>query len=70
MTISGTITGSTATFTMTMPIGSMMTGITCMATATGTFDMDAMYAQLHGSYTGVNSCLGAFTGGQLSMMHR
>lgn len=68
MTVSGTISGRTGTFTMTMPSGSMMTG-GCTATATGTFDMDDMMAQLHGTYAGTNSCSGPFSNGSVNM-HR
>ncbi len=47
----------------------MMSG-TCNATATGTFDMDDMMTQLHGTYTGMNSCTGPFDHGQMDMTHR
>lgn len=66
MTISGTMAGPTGTFTMTLPVGPMMAGA-CGATATGTFDMDDMMTQLHGTYAGTNSCTGPFDHGQLSM---
>lgn len=69
MTVSGTINGTTATFTMTMPGGSMMTG-TCNAVANGTFDMDSLMTQMHGTYSGSNSCMGAFDHGQMSMTRR
>lgn len=68
MTVAGTMTGQAGTFTMTMPGGTMMMG-TCMATATGTFDMDDMMTTLHATYAGTNTCTGPFTGGQMSM-HR
>ena len=71
MAVSGTINGSTATFTMTMPSGSMMAGsVTCTATATGTFDFDALMTQMHGSYGGTNSCSGPFNQGQMTMTRR
>ena len=69
MKVSGTISGKTATFTMTMPSGSMMTG-TCTATAAGTFDMDDLMDQMHGSYSGSNTCTGPFGQGQMSMTKR
>ena len=69
MTVSGMMTGRTGSFTMTMSGGSMMSG-TCSATATGTFDMDDMMTELHGTYSGTNSCSGPFDHGQLSMSHR
>ncbi len=66
MTVSGTIAGTTANFTMTIPVGSMMSGA-CTATATGTFDMDDLMTQMHGVYTGSNTCTGPFDHGQLSL---
>ncbi|MGE5246498.1 MAG: hypothetical protein ACM3SQ_19910 [Betaproteobacteria bacterium] len=69
MTVSGTINGTTATFTMTMPDGSMMSGV-CSAVATGTFDFDDLMDQMHGSYSGSNTCTGSFGQGQVSMMRR
>ena len=66
MTVSGTINGRTATFTMTMPGGSMMTA-TCSAVANGTFDLDDLMTQMHGTYSGSNSCTGPFNQGQMSM---
>ena len=70
MTVSGTMNGHSGTFTMTAPSGSMMTSNTCTATATGTFDMDDMMTQFHGTYSGMNNCMGAFDHGQMSMTHR
>lgn len=67
--VTGTINGRTATFTMTMPTGSMMTA-TCTATGTGTFDMDNFMTQMHGTYSGSNTCTGAFHNGQMSMNRR
>lgn len=66
MTVSGTINGKTATFTMTMPSGSMMTA-TCSAVANGTLDLDDLMTQMHGTYSGSNSCTGLFNQGQMSM---
>ena len=67
MTVSGTINGSTATFTMTMPSGSMMTA-TCTAVANGTFDINDLFTQMHGTYAGTNMCGGPFDHGQMSML--
>ena len=69
MTVSGTMNGHSGTFTMTMPSGSMMSSA-CSATANGTFDMDDMMTQFHGTYSGTNSCSGMFNNGHMSMMHR
>lgn len=68
MTVSGTISGNTCTYTMTMPAGSMMSG-QCTATASGACDVDSMMTQFHGTYTGMNSCTGPFNQGNMSM-HR
>lgn len=70
MTVSGTINGSTATFTMTMPSGGMMMGGSCTATATGTFNLDQLFTQMHGTYSGGTMCGGHFDHGQLSMVRR
>ena len=69
MMVSGTMNGNTGTFTMTIPARTMTTGV-CSATSTGTFDMDDMRTQLHGTYTGTNSCAGPFNSGQMSLAHR
>jgi len=69
VTVSGTLTGHGGTFTMTMPIGSMMMGA-CGATASGSFDMDEFMTQLHGTYTGTNTCSGPFKDGQVSFTRR
>lgn len=63
---SRTSDGTTGTFTMTMPAGSMNVG---NCSATGTFDMDDMMTQLHATYNAMNSCSGAFDHGQMSMRH-
>lgn len=68
MTVTGTVNGHTGTFTMTMPSGSMMMA-GCSATASGSFDMDDMMAEMHGTYSGTNSCTGSFDHGQMSF-HR
>jgi hypothetical protein len=68
MTVSGTMTGRTGAFTMTMPSGSMMAS-RCTATAAGTIDMDEMMTQFVGSYAGTNSCSGPFANGSVNM-HR
>jgi hypothetical protein len=72
MTVTGTIDGNTARFTMTMPGGGMMgmMGATCTATATGTFDVDAFFAEMHGTYAGTTLCGGHFDRGRISMARR
>jgi hypothetical protein len=69
MMVNGTMNGKTGSFTMTMPMGSMMSS-GCTSTASGTFDMDDMMTQLHGTYAGTNSCGGPFDHGQMSMLHQ
>jgi len=73
MTVSGTMNGHTGTFTMTAGTGSMMSpGMMsgCTATATGTLDMDDLMDQMHGTYSGTNTCTGPFNHGDLTMMRR
>lgn len=65
MTVSGAINGSTVTFTMTLSSGGMMAN--CTAVANGALDLNALMTQIHGSYSGSNSCTGMFAGGQMSM---
>ena len=69
MMVSGTIAGHSGTFRMTIPVGSMMNG-SCSAVATGTFDMDDLMTQIHGTYGGSNTCGGPFDHGQMSMTRR
>lgn len=66
MTVSGTINGSTATFTMSIPSGGMMSG-SCTATASGGFDINQFMTEMHGTYSGSNTCSGPFDHGQLSL---
>lgn len=68
-TISGTMSGQDMTFTMDMPVGSMMSG-TCSAHATGTAHMDGAAMTMTASYSGTNSCAGPFTNGQMTMSRR
>jgi hypothetical protein len=66
MSVSGTINGSTATFTMSVPSGGMMMG-SCTAMANGTFDINQFMTEMHGTYSGSNTCTGPFDHGQLSL---
>jgi hypothetical protein len=69
--VSGMVAGHSGTFTMRMPTGSMMMmNGSCSATATGTFDMDDLMTQMHGTYVGTNTCSGPFDRGQMSMTRR
>jgi hypothetical protein len=68
-TFSGTMTGDIITFTMDMPLRSMMsTG--CTAKATGTMQVDGTRMTMTGTYSGSNSCTGIFTSGQMTMTRR
>lgn len=66
---SGTMVGEDMTFTMDMPAGSMMSS-GCTARATGTAHMLVSTGTMTGTYTGSNSCSGAFTNGQMTMTRR
>jgi threonine dehydrogenase-like Zn-dependent dehydrogenase len=71
MRVTGDVMDHSATFTLSMPMGSMpMMGSACAATATGTIDMDDMVARMQGTYAGTNTCTGPFDRGQLSMTRR
>lgn len=69
-TFSGTMSGRDMTFTMDMPMGSMMSGGTCAVHASGTAHMDPDDMHMTGSYTGTNSCSGPFNHGQMTMTRR
>jgi hypothetical protein len=68
-TFSGTMTAEEVTFTMHMPVGSMMSG-TCSVEANGTAHMSSDTMTMTGSYSGVNSCAGVFNNGQMTMSRR
>jgi len=64
---SGTMSGEVMTLVMDLPSGSMMSS-GCSARATGTAHVTG--TTMTGSYTGSNSCTGAFTNGQMTMTRR
>lgn len=66
---SGTMSGDNMTFTMDMPITSMMSSM-CTARATGTAHVDGTWMTMTGTYSGSNSCTGSFTNGQMTMTRR
>ena len=66
---SGTISGDEMTFTMDMPINSMMS-FGCTARATGTARVDDTRTTMTGIYSGSNSCTGSFVNGQITMTRR
>ena len=56
MLVSGTMTGRTGTFTITMPNGTMpMAG--CSGQASGTFDMDELMLTMHGNWPDRFKCI-------------
>ncbi len=68
MTMSGTLNGDTGTFTMTMTNVTTGSGV-CTITATGSCQFDTALQQMHGTYSGTNSCTGPFSG-QINLTHR
>ena len=66
---SGMMSGDEMTFTMDMPMASMMSS-GCTARATGTARVDGAKMTMTGTYGGSNSCTGAFTNGQMMMTRR
>ena len=66
---SGTMSGDEMTFTMDVPIGSMMSS-GCSARATGTARVDGTRMTMTGTYSGSNSCTGSFINGQMTMTRR
>lgn len=65
----GTMSGDDMTFAMDMPANSMMsTG--CSSRATGIAHVNRTTMTMTGTYSGSNSCSGAYTGGQMTMNRR
>ena len=67
MMISGTIAGQTMTFTMNIPAGGMPES-RCAATGNGTAQMNGN--TLTGTYSGSNTCSGAFSNGQFTLSRK
>lgn len=68
-TFVGTMSGDDMTFTMDMPANSMMSA-GCSSRGTGGAHVDRTTMTMTGTYSGTNSCSGAFTSGQLTMNRR
>ena len=66
---SGTMSGDEMTFTMDMPINSMMSA-GCTARATGMARLNETRMTMTGTYSGSNSCTGSFANGQMTMTRR
>ena len=67
--IVGTMDADDMTFTADMPMASMMSG-RCAATAKGTVHVDRGTMTMTGTYSGSNSCSGAFADGHMDMARR
>ena len=68
-TFLGAMSGDDMTFMMDMPSNSMMsTG--CSSRATGTAHVNRTTMTMTGTYSGSNSCSGAYTSGQMTMTRR
>ena len=67
--VSGTMSGDEMTFTMDMPMGSMMSSA-CSTRAAGTARIDRARTTMAGTYSGSNSCSGSFANGQMTMTRR
>ncbi len=65
----GTMSGDEMTFTMDLPINSMMSS-GCTARATGLARVDGTRMTMTGTYSGSNSCTGSFANGQMTMTRR
>jgi hypothetical protein len=65
----GTMSGDDMSFTMDMPSSSMMSS-GCSSRATGTAHVNRTTMTMTGTYSGSNSCSGAYTNGQLTMTRR
>jgi hypothetical protein len=64
-TLSGTLSGSSLPFTVTIPAGGFDSGPSCTGQFTGT--VSATAASMSGSYSGTQSCSGAFSSGTLTL---
>ena len=61
----GTMSGDDMTFVMDMPSNSMMS-TECSSRATGTARVNRTTMTIAGTYSGSNSCSGAYTSGQMT----
>ena len=64
--VAGTLTGTTLTFTMTIPRGGIPARPTCSVSAEGRAT-GVTKDTIPGTYSGSNSCSGAFTGGEFTL---
>lgn len=69
-TVSGTLSGSTLTFTMSIPAGGFpFPYSSCVATGSGTAT-NVTSTNIAGTYSGNNSCTGSVSGGTFNLARR
>lgn len=66
-TVSGTLNGSTLTWTIDVPAGGVTGQPSCTVTVSGTATLNGARTGLTGSYSGAGSCTPAFSGGTLTL---
>ncbi len=64
--LAGTLSGTSLTFAITIPTGGISGSPGCSAKIDGTAT-DVSNSAISGTYTGTNSCSGAFTGGRFTL---
>jgi hypothetical protein len=64
--VTGTLTGSSLTFTLTVPAGGVNGQPTCTVSITGT-GTAASSSSITGTYSGTSTCAAAFTAGQFAL---
>jgi hypothetical protein len=64
--LAGTLSGSTLTFTITIPTGSILGSPNCSASITGSAN-NVTATTIAGTYTGTNSCTGGLDNGQFTL---
>lgn len=68
--ISGTLSGSSLTFTIDVPAGGVADQPSCTVTVSGTATVNAVRTAVSGSYSGSGSCTPAFSNGALTLTRR
>lgn len=66
-TLSGSLNGSTLTWTIDVPAGGVAGQPSCTVTVAGTATVNGARTGFTGSYSGTGSCTPAFTGGTFSL---
>ena len=65
--ITGTVSATAVSFTITVPAGGIFDAPDCSATFTGTAD-DVQPDSMAGTYAGTDSCGGTFVGGRFTLL--